>query len=485
MSEIYVPHGYQEFAEKWIMENPAASLFLDMGLGKTVSSLSAIVRLRRAGKVKGVLVIGPLRVVTDVWPTEIAKWWHTEHLTTSVIRGNVTSRTRLMTQADGSIEETHTKPSEAGLAALAVKADIYLISYDVLPAFAVWCAKQKNLPFDMIVWDESSKMKSPKGKRFKLMKPVYPRMKRQIILTGTPAPQSYLDLWSQYYILDQGFRLGRFVTHFKDRHFEAIDDYGRTLRIRHGSAEIIESQIADITISMKAVDYLDMPELTINDVWLDMPAKARTRYNELEKDLFTQLKNGDVEAMNQAALSGKCRQAAAGAVYLSGREDKAWEELHTVKLDTLDDIIEDAQGTPILVVYDFKHDIVRLRSRYPKAPWIGGGSKDASIAIKDWNLGKHQVMFVHPASIGHGVNLQAGGHILVFFTCPWSEEQYSQVIARLYRQGQKQAVIVHRLLMRDTVDVDVRASLADKTRRQNKLLHAIKLRMVERKFLQT
>lgn len=485
MSDIYLPHGYQELAEDWIMFNPAASLFLDMGLGKTVSSLSAIVRLRRQSKVKGVLVVGPLRVVTDVWPNEIAKWWHTEHLTFSTIRGNVTSRTRLMKQKDGSIEETKTKPSEDGLAALALKADIYLISYDVLPAFAVWCAKQKELPFDMIVWDESSKMKSHKGKRFKLMKPIYPRMKRQVILTGTPAPQSYLDLWSQYFILDQGFRLGKFITHFKDRHFEEIGEYGRTLRIRHGSAEIIESQIADITISMKAVDYLDMPELTINDVWLDMPSKARARYDELEANLFTQLKKGDVEALNQAALSGKCRQAAAGAIYLSERDDKAWEEIHTAKLDTLDDIVEDAQGTPILVVYDFKHDIARLRKRYPSAPWIGGGSKDASLAIKDWNLGKLKVMFVHPASIGHGVNLQAGGHILVFFTCPWSEEQYSQVIARLYRQGQKQAVIVHRLLMRNTVDVDVRASLADKTHRQNKLLHAIKLRMNERKSLQT
>ncbi|UOF83006.1 DNA/RNA helicase [Caudoviricetes sp.] len=477
-SDIYCPHSYQEEAEQWVMTHPMTSLWLDMGLGKTVSTLSAIARLRRSGAVRAVLVVGPLRVIEDTWPDEIAKWWHTEHLTTSHIRGNVSPRTVIRKNPDGSLRETMTKPSTKGLSALATRADIYLVSYDVLPALAQWCAEQKgDLPFDMIVWDESSKMKNASARRFKLMKPVLGRMKRGVLLTGTPAPQNYIDLWSQYFLIDRGARLGQFVTHFKDRHFEAIDRYGYTLRMRNGAKETIERAISDVTLCMRAEDHLDMPALVENDIMLELPPHARKVYDDLEAELASELMLGDAVAVSEASLVNKCRQVASGAIYLEER-DKTWEQVHDAKLDALADIIDDAQGTPILVAYEFRHDIERLLRRWPKAPWIGGGSKDASGAIKAWNTGTVPVMFVHPASVGHGINLQHGGHILVWFTLTWSLELYQQTVARLYRQGQAhRSVIIHRILMKNTVDTDVRSALRTKDKGQSALKEAIRLRI--------
>lgn len=444
-SSTFSPHAYQDRAKAFILDNPKCALWLDMGLGKTPVTLSALVELFDSARVRRCLVVSTVRVVQDVWRQEAAKWTHTKHLKFSLVHGNEGAR----------------------FDALYAKADVYLTNYESIP----WLCKVGAFKrFDMVVFDESSKMKHHTSQRFKLLKEHCGAFERCVELTGTPASSGYLGLWSQFYLLDQGERLSEYITHYKDRWFQPVGRSFFKWRIRDGAAKKIRRRISDITLSMQASDYLKMPKLIERNVWLDLPKKARVLYEELEEEMATEINNEEVTAFMAPAAMNKCRQFTSGAVYVD-KGNKAWEECNRVKLDTLSDIVEDSQGTPVLVVYEYQHELDRLKKRFPGIQWIGKGGR---ANIQDWNAGKIPILAAHPASAGHGLNLQQGGHILVALTLPWSLENWLQIVRRLYRQGQRFPVMVHRLLIRDSVDAAVLRTLRGNNRDQSALLRALR-----------
>lgn len=472
----YTPHDYQRDLDAFLREHDCGAVILDMGLGKTVGVLTHLRRIIGRDVCKGALVVAPLRVVVSTWPDEVRKWDHLRSLDVVRIEGSPVSRTINKTKdADiVGVETIHTKPNEASLAALRSNADVYLASYDILPGLAEWIAGAKTLPFDAIIFDESSKMKNPSARRFKLCKPILARFRWRYVLTGTPAPQGYGDLWSQFYLVDGGKRLGAFVTHYRERFFDPPDRKRRwKWEIRKASIPIIEKRIADVSLCLRAVDHLDMPELRENKVPVVLPPKLRSVYEDMERNLFDAL--DDDEPVNVATCRDRCRQFTSGAVYTE-KGGKEWQEFHDLKLEALDDIIEDANGTPVFVLYDYRHELERLRKRYPRAPWIGGGCKerDAAKAIVDWNAGKVPVLLAHPKSIGHGINLQHGGHILVWTSGTWSSEEHNQTLARLWRQGQRSRfVISHTIYCPATVDVLRAAAVRDKITTERGLIAAL------------
>lgn len=457
----WTPHRYQEVARKHERDHPSAAEFLDMGLGKTVITLSALDDLIAGLNIRSALVVGPIRVIEDVWPVEVKKWDHLKHLKCVLIRGSPAQRK----------------------AALRQKGHIYLINYELLPwlvdELRKLIKKRIPLPFQQVVLDESSKMKSPKAKRFKKFKLIRPHVKRGVwLLTGTPRPNSDLDLWAQLYCCDMGKRLGPHFGMFRDRWFN-FNQYTYELTQKPGASKQIRKRISDICLSMRSEDYLELPRLVENVVNVRMPAKAMRQYREFEKEFFLELMDTEVEAFNSASLSMKCRQMTSGAVYQDQEEgerkkDRKWTKMHDAKMQAVQDIVEDAQGEPIIIVYEFKHELARLRKMFPKAPWIGGGSKNASKTIRDWNKGKLPVLFIHPASVGHGVNLQFGGHTMVWTSMTWSLELFQQMYKRLHRQGQAKPVIMHMLVVPGTVDEDVRAALRAKHEGQASLLKALR-----------
>jgi SNF2 family DNA or RNA helicase len=480
----FTPHNYQLKGVKHALQNEYCAEFLDMGLGKTVITLTAIATLLDRCKVRGVLIVAPKRVCDITWPTEIRKWDHTRRLTHIQILGSPTAK-----EIKRGNKVVTTRPSATALSALSSVRDIYLANYEILPSLAVWMAAQKTIPWDMIVWDESSKMKSASSRRFKLMKPVLGRFSRGMLLSGTPAPQSYEDLWSQFYLLDGGERLGQFVSHFRDRYFQTVDRYGYIKKLRPGSATTIERKIQDITLCLKAEDYLSMPKLVHTVVDVPLSSKLRDQYEKFEEEMFIQLESGDgVEALNAASLSSKCRQFTSGAIYKAREIDeqgkpigpKEWSEVHEAKMDALEEVIDGACGNPVLVAYEFQHELARLQKRWPKATWLGG-SADAAKIVRDWDAGKIQVLIAHPASIGHGLNLQYGGNRLVFTSGTWSLELYEQTICRFYRQGQTKPVLVYHLRVPRTADVAVGTAIGRKAKSQAALLAALKAYRVGKK----
>ena len=454
MSKVYTPHVYQDHATKHIMENDASGLLLDMGLGKTISSLTAIQRILfdRFDDYK-ILIIAPLRVARDTWSDEIEKWAHTQLLTVSKILG----------------------PEKDRLAALNTEADIHVINRENV----VWLVDhyKKKWPFDFVIIDELSSFKSPSAKRFKALKKVRPLIKKIVGLTGTPAPNGLRDLWAQVYLLDQGERLGKTMTAFTDRYFKP----GRMGKNAHGAlitydyvpkegaeAEIYEA-IGDICISMKSEDWLDLPDRidVMHEVKLE--GKALQDYKRLERDYILEFEAGDVEASTSAVLRGKLLQLANGAVY---DENKKPVEIHDLKLDALEDIIEGANGKPVMVAYWFKHDLARILARFPQAVKF-----ETSDHLSKWNDGKIDLMLIHPMSAGHGLNLQHGGSTMVWFGLTDSLEAYQQTNKRLHRQGQKERVIIHHIVAKGTVDEDVIASLTNKDATQDALMVAVKARI--------
>lgn len=473
----FTPHGYQTKGIRHILQNPYAAEFLDMGLGKTVITLTAIATLLDRCKIRGVLIVAPKRVCELTWPTEIGKWDHTRYLTVTQIIGSPVSK-----EIKKGKKVIRTKPSEKAIHSLSLVKDIYLVNYEILPELATWMEAQKELPWDMIVWDESSKMKSASARRFKLMKPVLGRLSRGVLLSGTPAPQSYEDLWSQFYLLDRGERLGQFVSHFRDRYFQTVDRYGYVKKLRPGAARTIEGKISDLTLCLKAEDYLSMPKLVHTVVDVPLSKKTMEQYEEFEREMFIQLESGEgVEALNAASLSSKCRQFTSGAIYRARELDemgkpigpREWDEIHDAKLDALEEVIEGACGNPVLVAYEFQHELTRLQKRWPKATWLGGGADSAKI-VRDWDAGKIQVLLAHPASIGHGLNLQYGGNRLIFTSGTWSLELYEQTVCRFYRQGQTKPVLVYHLRVPRTADVAVGVAIGKKAKSQAALLAALK-----------
>lgn len=443
----YKPHNYQQFAKDFILNQNICCLMLDMGLGKTVITLTALWQLALDSfDVSRVLVIAPKRVAEDTWPKELAKWEHLTGLTSSLVLGSAAERE----------------------AALQKKAFLYIINRENV----AWLVKNHYWDFDMVVIDELSSFKSNKAERFKAMKKVRPMVTRIVGLTGTPAPNTLLDLWPQMYLMDMGQRLGRFIGGFRDRFFlpdkrnrEIIYSY----KPREGAEDAIYTLISDICISMKAADYLDMPKRIDNRIEVSMSPKERKLYDDFQKDMVLSIGDEELDAANAAALSNKLLQMANGAVY---GEDKKVIPIHDRKLDALEDLVEAANGKPLLVAYWYKHDLQRIKARFKNARCI-----DTAKDIDDWNAGKIPLALIHPASAGHGLNLQDGGCTIVWFGFTWSLELYQQLNARLWRQGQKHTVVIHHIVTKGTHDEDVMRALENKDTRQSALIEAVRARI--------
>lgn len=442
----FSPHNYQSYAINYIETHPIAAVLLDMGLGKTVISLTAIADLLfDSFEAHRILVIAPLRVARDTWPAEIAKWEHLQHLTFAVCVG----------------------PPKERRAALMSGADITIINRENLG----WLIDYSGFDFDydMVVIDELSSFKNHKSKRFQSLMKVRPKVKRIIGLTGTPSSNGLMDLWAEFKLLDFGERLGRFITHYRNNYFIPDKRNGEIIYSYKPMAyaeDAIYRRISDITISMKSTDHLQMPELITSQYEVQLSEEETQRYEELKADFILELPEGEITAANAASLTGKLSQLANGAIY---DDDGNIIEFHYRKLDALEDLIEAANGKPLLVAYWFKHDLHRIKKRFDVREIKS--SKD----ITDWNNGDIPVAVIHPASAGHGLNLQAGGSTLIWFGLTWSLELYQQTNARLWRQGQTSGtVVIEHIITKGTIDERILKALSLKEVTQNALIDAVK-----------
>ena len=426
------------------IKSPPSFLIWALAEGKTVTTLTAIRDLMYdTFEVKRVLVVAPLRVARDTWPEEIRKWDHLKDLPCSVVVGSVAERRR----------------------ALQKKADIYIVNRENL----VWLYEHCKMPFDMVVLDELSSFKNHQAKRFRAIKALRPKVKRIVGLTGTPSGNGLMDLWAEFRILDMGERLGRYISQYRNLYFKPDKRNGMVVysyKPLPGAEEAIYHQIADITVSMKATDYLEMPELVSVVKEVRLSEKEKERYDELKKSLVLELPGGEVTAANAASLTLKLSQMANGAIYTDGKDVAA---IHDRKLDALEDLVESANGKSVLVAYWFKHDKDRIRER------MEARELKEPQDFTDWNAGKIPVALIHPASAGHGLNLQQGGSILIWFGLTWSLELYQQTNARLWRQGQAdKTVIIQHIVAKDTIDERILNVLEHKDGTQAALIEAVK-----------
>lgn len=447
----YEAHDYQTYATNFILEHPIAAILLDMGLGKSVITLTAVNDLLfDSFEIHKVLVVAPLRVARDTWPAELEKWEHLHGLVYSIAVGSEVQRK----------------------AALLQKADIYIINRENIE----WLVEKSGLPFDydMLVVDELSSFKSYQAKRFRSLSSVRPKVNRVVGLTGTPSSNGLMDLWAEFRLLDMGKRLGRFITHFRSDYFvpdKRNQQIVFSYKPKPGAEDAIYRLVSDITISMKSTDYLKMPECVLNEVPVRLSEKEMECYQTLKDDLILSLDGQDIDAQSAVGLSNKLTQMANGAVY---GEDSNVIAIHDRKLDALEDLIEAANGKPVLVAYWFKHDLSRIEERLHKRH-IPFSKLDTADSIKRWNNGELPVALVHPASEGHGLNLQSGGSTLIWFGLTWSLELYQQTNARLWRQGQESdTVVIHHLITKDTIDEKIMSALKKKDRTQSALIDAVK-----------
>lgn len=437
-------HEYQHKTVDMIIQKKRLGCFLGLGLGKTVSTLTAALDLIQDFSVHKVLVIAPLRVANSVWAQEVEKWGHLKALRVSVCTGSQKRR----------------------LAALQMDADVYVINRENVE----WLVEQYGTrwPFDMVVVDESSSFKNATSKRFRALRKILPYTNYMVLLTGTPSPNGLLDLWAQIYLIDFGHALGRTMTSFKQRFFEQ-DYMGYNFTPREGSAESIHRLISPFTVHMSADDYLDLPPRIDVTVKTDMPPSALERYKDFEKTLLAELEDGsEIEAVSAGVLANKLLQFANGGMYTD--EKRNWSDIHTAKLDALAEIIEDNAGENVLVSYNYKFDLERLLKRFPDAVVLDKQQE----TIDRWNRGEIKLLLAHPASAGHGLNIQAGGSLIVWFGLTWSLENYLQFNARLHRQGQLKPVRIIHIITRGTIDERVLKVLMAKDKTQKMLLMALK-----------
>lgn len=445
-------HDYQEVTKDFIIRTPYAAVILDMGMGKTATTLSAIYELMfDRYEVSKVLVIAPLRVANTVWSDEIEQWEELRHLRYAKIVGTPKQRR----------------------AALEQDADIYIVNREILPWLVQQCSPY--FKWDMVVIDELSSFKSWQSKRFKAFMAMRPYMKRVVGLTGTPSSNGLMDLFAEFKVIDSGERLGRFIGEYRSRYFDEGRRNGNIvyeyIPMDYAECQIYD-KIDDITISMKAMDYLDMPELISTKKVVHLTDKETDNYKRFKKDyVLSDLEDGEVTAANAASLSNKLVQMANGAVY---SDDHQVVSLHDQKLDTLEDIIEAANGEPVLVAYWFKHDLQRIEERLAKLK-VQGTVLKTEQDIREWNKGNIRVGLLHPASAGHGLNLQKGGHHLVWFGLTWSLELYQQTNARLWRQGQQaETVVIQHIVTEGTIDEEILKALENKDAQQSRLIEAVK-----------
>lgn len=450
----YEPHDYQRYATKYIESHSVAAVFLDMGLGKTSITLTALNDLLfDYFDAHRILVVAPLRVARNTWSDEIEKWDHLKDLQFSIAVGTEAER----------------------LSALKRQADIYIINRENLQ----WLIEKSDVPFDfdMVVIDELSSFKNHQAKRFKSLMKVRPKVKRMVGLTGTPSSNGLMDLFAEFKILDMGARLGRFIGQYRMTYFKPDKMNGPIVysyKPLLGAEQAIYEKISDITISMKAADHLKMPELINSKYLVHLSEKEKKKYEDMKAELVLALPEGEITAANAASLSGKLSQMANGAVYA---DDESILSIHDRKLDALEDIIEAANGKTVLVAYWFKHDLMRFEERL-KSKDIPFEKLDSDASIKKWNKGELPVALIHPASAGHGLNLQSGGSTLVWFGITWSLELYQQTVARLYRQGQSEGTVTNiHIVTKNTIDERIMKALLEKDKTQSALIDAVKAEM--------
>ena len=446
----YNPHDYQRYATEYIESHPEAAVFLDMGLGKTSITLTALNNLLfDYFDVHRILVVAPLRVARNTWSDEIEKWEHLHNLTFAIAVGSEKER----------------------LEALKKQADITMINRENLQ----WLIEKSGQPFeyDMVVIDELSSFKNHQAKRFKALMKVRPKVKRIVGLTGTPSSNGLMDLFAEFKILDMGMRLGRFIGQYRNIYFKPDKVNGPIVysyKPLPGAEDAIYEKISDITISMKAADHLKMPELINTKYMVHLSEKEKKKYEDMKAELVLALPEGEITAANAASLSGKLSQMANGAVYA---DDESILPIHDRKLDALEDIIESANGKPILIAYWFKHDLMRIEQRLTEKK-IPFQKLDSDASMKKWNRGELPVALIHPASAGHGLNLQSGGSTIVWFGITWSLELYQQTNGRLYRQGQKNTVVIQHIVTKGSIDEQILKALERKNKTQEDLIEAVK-----------
>ena len=444
----YVAHNYQNYAKDFILAHKVSALFLDCGLGKTITTLTAINELMYDSfEISKVLIIAPLRVAQSTWKDEIEKWDHLNLLRYSVAVGDEKER----------------------LKALKQNSDIYIINRENVD----WLVTKSGIDFNfnMLIIDELSSFKSHTSKRFKSLLKIRPYFERVVGLTGTPSSNGLMDLWAEFRVLDLGERLGRYITHYRNEYFLPDKRNGVVIfsyKPQPHAEERIYRRLADMTISMKSTEYLKMPELILNELEINLDEKDQMKYKRFKKEMVMTVQEKEIDAINAASLSNKLIQLANGSIY---DEDKKFYEVHNKKLDKLEEIIESANGKPVLVAYWFKADKERIEKRF-KVREIKTADD-----IKQWNMGMINLALIHPASAGHGLNLQSGGSTLVWFSLTWSLELYQQTNARLYRQGQKDTVVIHHLITKNTIDEDIMKSLKRKDKTQEALMRAVKARI--------
>lgn len=444
----YVAHNYQNYAKNFILAHKVSALFLDCGLGKTITTLTAINELMYDSfEISKVLIIAPLRVAQSTWKEEIEKWDHLNLLRYSIAVGDEKER----------------------LKALKQNSDIYIINRENVD----WLVTKSGIDinFNMLIIDELSSFKSHTSKRFKSLLKIRPYFERVVGLTGTPSSNGLMDLWAEFRVLDLGERLGRYITHYRNEYFLPDKRNGAVIfsyKPQPNAEERIYRRLSDMTISMKSTEYLKMPELILNELEINLDEEDQTKYKKFKKEMVMTIQEKEIDAINAASLSNKLIQLANGSIY---DEDKKFYEVHNKKLDKLEEIIESANGKPVLVSYWFKADKERIEKRF-KVREIKTADD-----IKQWNKGMIDLALIHPASAGHGLNLQSGGSTLVWFSLTWSLELYQQTNARLYRQGQKDTVVIHHLITKNTIDEDIMKSIKRKDKTQEALMKAVKARI--------
>lgn len=481
LSIPWQPHAYQKKAVKFLLEHAASALFLDPGLGKTSITLAAVKILKKKKMIGKVLLIAPLRVCYSVWPKEVGKWSDFKGLKVEVLHG---SRKEAALNRDADVYVINPE----GLDWLLQTKKTKVISPRTgreKTKVEVNIRRWKSLGFDTLIVDELSKFKHASTSRFKALKLVLHTFQRRWGLTGSPAPNGLIDLFGQCYVLDQGRTLGAYITHYRMKYFiPSPDGFGWT--IREGAQEEIYERLNPLALRMAADDYLEMPKLIENNIWVDLPDDVRRMYDQLEEDLITKLNENLIVAANAAVATGKCRQVANGGIYLSPdvealiklpKSKREWINLHDEKTDALEDLVDELQGNPLLVAYDFGHDLDRLKTRFPKAVFASDYNMQQFPALEDdWNNGKIPLLFGHPQSVGHGLNLQEAGHHVGWYSMTWDYELYDQFIRRVLRQGNKNKnVFVHHFLAHGTIDEVMLRAMKSKRRGQDALFDALKI----------
>ena len=449
---LWNPHPYQQNAVKFLIENGSGQLWLDPGLGKTSIALQAIKTLKAANVISKVLILAPLRPCYAVWPEEIQKWDNFNGMTISILHGPA---------KDKKLHDTSL---------------IHVINFEGLQWLSATLRKMNiKLPYDMLIVDEISYLKNTRTQRFKALSPMLDQFKRRFGLTGSPAPNSLMDIFGPQLVIDRGATFGKYITHFRTNYFFPTGYGGYTWSLQPGAEEKIHEALANKVLRMSAQDYLDLPELITNRVYVTLPEQAMKLYKDLEDKLLIDIEKGQVTAMNAAVAVGKCQQIANGAIYIDG-EEKEVQEVHDEKLNAVEEIIEELSGQPCIIGYHFKHDLVRLQKLFPSAPVIGSGVSGDKLTgiINKWNGGHIPVLLAHPQSAGHGLNLQGAGHAVIWFSNTWSLEIFEQFIRRLWRQGQRNNIVVHQIIAKKTIDEAIVSAINSKDKTQQSLMMAIR-----------